>query len=273
MFKNSFSIIIIILLFFSCKEKPVEVPDFVPPESDRVVLIEELTGVKCVNCPQGAEKIQELLQLFEGQLVAMAIHGDILSDPYEESKYDFRYPDAYDLEQYLKPFWGKPAAAINRVGTEEEQAFLGPDSWVSYINDELVKAHQLDIDLETIYNEASRELSIKVGVIALDELEGTFNINVGITESHIIDLQLGPDGLITNYEHNHVLKEMITDVKGDLLTSKMTKNQIINKSYSFTLPEDENLWVAENCHVVAFVSRIEGDTKHVLQAAEAKVVE
>jgi len=250
----------------------VIVPEFVAPISDRVILLEELTGVRCPNCPAGSLKVEDLLQLFEGQIVAMAIHGDVLSEPLDESKYDFRSADAEELEHYLLPFWGKPAAAVNRIVSDGQQAFLNPDTWSGYIEAELAKEHVLDIQLSTTYDESTRALTVNMGIIPLKDMSGTFNISLAITESHIIDAQLNSTVVIPDFEHNHVFREMLTAVPGDFLASELTKNEVINKSFSFTLPTDDDLWVAENCHVIGFVSLNEENSKEVLQAAQAEVV-
>jgi thiol-disulfide isomerase/thioredoxin len=262
-------------MLLSCTEKEVIVPDFVAPESDRVVLLEELTGVSCPNCPSGAAKVEDLLQLYEGQLVVMAIHGDFDAEPLEGySKYDFRNEEGKELEDYLKPFYGKPSAAINRVSNSGgELGIIGVDTWGGYIEDELAKAHTLDIALDTEYDENTRELTVQLGILPLHNLDGNFNFSVAITESHIIDAQKNQSEIIPEFEHMRVFRKMLTDVKGDALGSDLEANKILNKKLSYTLPVDDDLWVAENCNVVAFVTRIEGDTKHVLQAAEAAVVE
>jgi hypothetical protein len=272
---SSIVAVLSILFLAGCTEKPVVIPDFVAPESDRVVLLEELTGVSCPNCPTGAAKVEDLLQLYKGQLVAIAVHGEFDAEPLAGySQFDFRTDEAKALEDYLKPFWGKPSAAINRVHNENgELGIIGVDTWGGYIEDELAKPHTLDIALSTEYDETSRGLTVKLGFLPLHKLDGNYNFSVAITESHIIDAQKNQSEIIPEFEHNNVFRKMLTQVTGDPLGSDLTANEIINKTLQFTLPTHEDLWVAENCHVVAFVTRIEGDTKHVLQAAEAAVVE
>jgi len=265
---------LLVLSCLSCTEKPIDIPDFVPPDSERVVLLEELTGVRCPNCPSGAAKVAELLQLYEGQVVAMAIHGEFDATPLNESKYDFRSDQARELEQYLYPFWGKPAAAINRVvNTNGELGIIGIDTWAGYIEAELQKPHQLDLFLETDFDENTRELNIRVNSFPLADIQGTLHLSVAITESHIIDAQLNQTTVIPDYEHNHVFRIMLTDVKGNLLSNGLTKNELITSNYNFTLPDDAELWVPENCRVVAFVTKIEGDRKEVLQAVQEKVMD
>lgn len=273
--KNKISLLILMtILILSCTEKPVTIPEFELPDSDRVVLLEELTGVRCPNCPSGAAKVEELLGLYEGKLVVMAIHGDFDAEPLPENAYDFRTEEAYDLEHLLEQLWGKPSARINRVrdafGTT---AYIGIDTWGGYIEHEFEKPQQVELFLETSFNESDRKLSVNVKTLPLANLSGTFNINVAITESHIIDAQLNQNMVIPDYEHNHVFRKMLTNVNGDLLTSSLVKNELINSYYEFTLPQDAHLWVPENCNVVAFITLIEGDDQVVLQAAEAAVAE
>lgn len=271
------SIIAVLTMLFlaGCNEKPIVIPNFVAPESDRVVLLEELTGVSCPNCPTGAAKVEDLLQLYSGQLVTLAVHGEFDAEPLEGySQYDFRSEEAKALEDYLKPFYGKPSAAINRVPNNGgELGIIGVDTWGGYIEDELAKPHVLDLALSTEYDETTRELKINLGFLPLENLEGNYNFSVAIKESHIVDAQKNQTEIIPDFEHMHVFRKMLTDVKGDALGSDLMANEIINKSLTYTLPVDDNLWVVENCHVVAFVTRIEGDTKHVLQAAETAVLD
>ena len=50
---------------------------YVKPESARrVVLLEDFTGQRCVNCPKGTEVIEQLLQTYgDSAVIAVGIHG------------------------------------------------------------------------------------------------------------------------------------------------------------------------------------------------------
>ncbi len=267
-----------LLLFFllvsiySCTEIDVMVPPFTAPESNRIILVEELTGVRCPNCPSGAAMLEDLDALYEGKLVIMAVHGDFDTEPLPDSKYDFRTTESRALENYLKPWWGKPAIAVNRVEIDEELAFIGINRWAGIIEGELAKPHQLNIELNTEYDAASRKLRIDVGCLPLQDLTGNFNLTVAITESNIVDAQVNQTVVIPAYTHKHVMRRMLTDFKGDQISTGFKANQVVNKSFEFTLPVEEGLWIPENCEVVAFVNKIDGNKKEVLQAAKAEVV-
>lgn len=264
-----YPLLIIAALLAACEEQPVLIPDFVVPETDKVVLIEELTGVSCPNCPAGAAIVSSILDQFEGLVVAIGIHGELQAEPKSNSKYDFRNQDALDLENELRPFWGKPAAAINRVFFEGEDnaTTTSRGLWASFVEQELQKPQQVGINITSDYNESTRVASFNISVSTLVEIPGDIQLHVAITESHLIDPQDDINVTIQEYEHNHVLKELVTQLSGDGIGSNLSANQILNRPYSYTIPAASNgEWNPDNMEVIAFVTSTALDGE-VLQAA------
>jgi len=266
--------LVIFLLLCSCTEKEIIIPPFEPIISDRVVLVEEVTGVRCPNCPSGSAKIASLIEQFPDQVIAVAIHGSFLTSPYAESKYDFRHEAARELENYLKPWEGKPAAFVNRKKFENEPLRSVPefDLLATYVAQELNEPHQLEISMSTDYDESSRTLEVNLGVIPLVDLSGEYRIHVMLTEDHIIDRQANVGELIEAYEHDHVMRMMLTAFDGDPFESELVANELINTSYSVTIPAEDGSWVADNMNVVVFISDREGGDKIILQTVEEAVV-
>lgn len=276
--KKIFYIVAIIIIMSSCREQLVMVPDFMPPPSERVVLIEELTGVSCPNCPVGTAKLKELKSLYGERIVIIGVHGSFLSWPTPESKYDFRNEKAADIEDYLRPWEGKPAAAVNRVQYTDELSVSTPDLWSNYIDEELEKDHVMNLLMTTEYNNENREVKIDVTVIPLIDfdLEDKLHISVAVLESEIEDAQEDPNTIIEEYEHNHVLRDMLTDFKGTPINKALTKNEAEKFSFNYIIPEadeGDELWIPEHMEIVAYVNKVNGDTKDVLQAVETKVIE
>lgn len=267
--KNIFCLAILsFILFSSCEEQMVMVPIFDPPVSDRVVLFEELTGVDCPNCPAGSAKFQELLDLFGDNMVGYGIHGLNQTTPIQGSQYDFRNQDNIDLENSFD-FLGKPSAVINRKRFDD-QNFWGIttiDLWQSYVESIFDEPTKMNVFLNTSYDSDSRLLEINVTGTALEDLADDVRLTVTLSESHIIDAQSNQGTAILDYEHNHVLREIITSVTGDVIGTNMTKNENFNKTFSFTLPTDQGLWIYENMEVIAFTTQITEGTEEVLQAA------
>lgn len=273
--KNILYIIALLSLVFlsSCNEKLVPIPEFEAPESNRVVLIEELTGVSCPNCPAGAAQIDQLISVYGDKIVAVGIHGEFLSWPTSENKYDFRNGYAKELESYLKPWSGKPAAAINRIKYTEEMAISTPSLWSNYIDEELKKEHKINVFMNADYDESTRKVDLQVSLVGLKDLPTSekLRLSIMILEGKIVDAQENQSTIIKDYKHNHVLVDMLTEFKGQPIQKDLKKNQaeIYNFSYTIPTPKDNELrWNPKNMSAVAVVNKAEGDVKDVLQAAE-----
>lgn len=270
------SFVFLTLIFTSCcNELPVDIPKFTPPETDKVVLMEELTGVRCINCPDGATTIRNIEQKYEGQVISIAIHAGSLTEPLESSKYDLRCEDGINLEKSWS-YLGKPAAAIDRVVFEEPDIPVsGYTAWQQYVEEEFKKENVLSLTTTTNYDSDTRKLEVNVSIIPLVNLAGNYKLNVALTESHIVDAQTLSNGSVKmDYEFDNVLRDMITPWDGQSLGADLKKDDIILKSFSYTLPEDGDLWKPENIKVVSFVTGgDESDLALVINASESKITE
>ncbi len=259
----------------ACVEQMVMIPENPTIDTERVVLLEELTGVDCPNCPKGALAAKEIQANFPGQIVVVAIHGEFLAEPLSTSNYDFRFPEAEDLENYLKPWDGKPAAAINRTEVEGSSEFseTNTDLWQGIVEDELAKTHVLNLIADVNYNPDTRTVQVNTAGNPLVNLEGDYNITVMLTENHIIDAQKNVSVIIDDYEHEHVLRMFLTPFDGTFFGSNLGAGELYNNGFSGTLPDEDGTWIAENMEVVVLVHRVDGSHKEVMQAFITDVTE
>ncbi len=269
--KNLLYLLAIIFMVSSCEEKMVVIPEFEAIETGKVVFVEELTGVRCPNCPAGSERLKSIQTLYPDNVVVVAIHGIDLAKPLDESRYDFRNDDAADLEIFLKEWLGKPSAYFNRVRFEELGEIWGnPASgqWQGYIERELEKEQVIDLSMTKSYNQETRELEITIGALPLVDLDGEFKVTIMLTESGIVDAQDDQNSIILDYVHNHVLMDVITNFDGDAFANALVKNQPVAKTYVYTIPDDgSGLWNVENLEIAAFVANTEGESEEILQGA------
>ncbi len=272
------SLFICTLLLTGCRENmPVidcltceDGPDG-PDEQVRKVLIEEFTGVRCVNCPQGSAQIEVLLEQYGEQLIPISIHAGFFSNPYTDSQYNFKTPEGDDIIGFLGEPQGYPSAVINRKKFSGQESLQLPQSaWAGLIPQELDIEPIINVELENTYDSATRSLTVKVGLTPIDDIEDDLRISIMVLENDIIDLQLTPDSSTPDpeYKHKHVLRDMLTDSSGDDITEDLTASTTIEKEFTFTIPDE---WVATNCSTVAFVHR--ADNMEVLQADEAGLAE
>lgn len=235
----------------------------------RVVLAEELTGVRCPNCPEGTAALAALQQQYKGQLVVVAIHAALGYDqPYPQSRYDFRTPKGTEMANYIGAAFFFPTAAINRrVVPPETEPYLPRQIWAGIIAEELQKPLLVSVDLRQTYNPATRRLEAQVVVTPKQDLDGDHRLTVLITQDSIIDYQ--KVNLVTepNYLHRHVLRSVLTSATGDALPA-LQANKAVERSFALTLPAD---WVDRHCSVVAFVHRGGVPNKEVLQATEKHI--
>jgi hypothetical protein len=165
---------------------------------------------------------------------------------------------------------------INRVlfaGEDFIPSFL-ISNWESYILQELQREQELEILVNTTFDENTRFLAVDMTVIPFENLTGNFKVSVFLTESHIIDAQERQGTIIEDFEHNHVLRHMLTSYNGDPFGSSMIKDEQIKRSYTYTIPEDgSGLWIPENMEVVIAISKEDSNDRRVLQAAYAHVLE
>lgn len=270
------SFFILSLLLHACEEIPPTLNPIDPNSggggpTPRKVLIEEFSGVKCVNCPAGSEAIENLITIYKDQLIPISIHAGFFAPPYAESKYDFRTTDGNNLLSYLGEPLGYPTAVVNRKKfTGEFDIQLAQNQWAGFIAQEAAQAPEISLTLNKIYNAATRRLEVNVNVKTLEPIDGSdIRLSVALTETNIIDVQLAPGGKVNDYKHKHVLRDFITNYDGNLIPEAQKEGAIITKSFTYDIPE---AWVAENCNIVVFV-HLNGERKDVLQAEQVKVIQ
>ncbi len=274
--KSKLSIIAVLLSFFalSCDELPPEIPPFQPPTGDQKIMLEEFSGVKCPNCPQGSAQIENLKALYGDRFIAVTMHAYVtggLSAPHSDSKFDFRLDAAEEIIKFIGLPQGIPAASVNRIDFEEDGIMLLPNQWAAKVAEVLNRDAPLAINLVPSFDSISRELTIDVTVLGQTPVEGDIRFHMGLSEDNIIDKQTDGSQVIEEYNHKHVMRAYLTNDLGDNISSTLNPNQRWNRTYTFSIPEEEGWWKVKDMHAFAFVSNVTGGTKEILQAEEVSL--
>lgn len=271
----------ILVVFSSCNEIMPTIPPQGSVTGERVILVEEFTGVGCQNCPGGSAQLENLLAIYPDNLIAVSIHVGFFASPVQwhpDQKFDFRTKDGDDL---VKNYFGSepqayPSATINRELTDAGSLFRVLTAWAGTIEEEIKEGSSAKLTMERTYDTASRELAVDIDILALSELPEDVRVSVIITESGIVDYQKdlnepNNNGWIAEYVHKHVLRDIVSPFDGELISETgVGLTESVMKSFSTVLPDN---FVAENCKVIAFAHRNTSDTREVLQAIEMNVVE
>lgn len=262
--------IIAAAVFFlaSCEEVPPHI-DFTPESTDttlldttyvsstpiseqaKVVLLEDFTGVRCVNCPDAQQRAKEIQNANRPGVVVMALHATSFAEPYPESRYNFRLQSADNVFNMLGGAPGLPMGAIDRtIFSGEQDVLVAFQKWDSYVQNRLAQTTPVKIDLESEYNADSNEAKIRITVEYANAAGENHYLSLAILESKMTDVQLATTGKISNYEHNHTLRRFVTPFDGQRLNANLERGRVFIKEYRVKLDED---WEPENCSVMAFV--------------------
>lgn len=253
-------------------EQCIELANATQPFSDpitRKVLVEEMTGHKCGNCPEVGELIHDLkVNNFADEMIVMSIHSGALSTPSSSGKYtsDFRTSEGNDLYGELNPFDVVPLGLINR-----DDLITGPGAYRSKIEQALSQPAEAGIRIFNCYDADSNALTTVIDLKYLIDGGSNEHIAVYLVEDKVIDWQKDyrlndPD--IEQYTHHDVMRDAVNGVWGEPISADpISAESLHQKVYTYQLNPE---WNPVNCKIVAIV--FDNDTKVVRQVEEVPVV-
>jgi thioredoxin-related protein len=263
--------------------------DYVNPEvayetkatpTNKKVLLEVFTGVKCVNCPGITKQGLELIKSrgYEKNIILVKVHStNAFASPMKGSRYDFRTTYAEELFKSYN-LSGLPTGVVSSKKVNGSYA-LASSAWVTEIEKVVNDPNYapIIIEPEVDYSEVSRKVSLKLDVEASKSVSFAVNVRAYILEDSIIDLQKIPPITVngqkieidSNFVHEHVFRSQLQGRDGDLLFEKLEAKQFSRKSFNvFTFPE---LWVDKRCSIVVIATN--ASTGEVIQVEEIKIIE
>lgn len=256
-----------LFLCFGCNEIPIGLGSGaggpVSAEVVKKVLIEEFTGVRCVNCPAGSEFIEELLDLHDDRLVAVSIHAGEWADSFDESTHEFNTVDGDRILNFIGVPQGYPSATVNRKVFGSEQSLqLDRTKWAGYIDQELSEEAVVDINLsKSIIEDGVLRANVEIDFLIDASLESP-KLSLIIVENNIKDPQVTPDGVVIDYNHKHVLRDIVTPFDGEDVDGAST--EAILKSYELTIPSD---WNPDELSIIAIIHN-STTNKEILQVED-----
>ena len=263
--------------FSGCEEEPPAIDFSVPPKDTtymsvvtpatqlRNVLLEDFTGVQCPNCPDAQTVAKNLQDANPGRIVVVGIHPapplmENLCRPLNEppdhvSKYDFRTEDGKNIANLIGTLQGLPSGAINRtISSGNDRFYLPASTWSGSVNNQLAAGSPCKIEfIKKEYDSTRHKLTVRVKVTYYGTEPDSNYLSVGLTESHIVDIQETKNtAFILDYEHNHVLRKMITSYQGGLLNASRVAGRVFEREFTTKLSSD---WIPENMHIYAYVHK------------------
>lgn len=233
---------------FNKEDVTVEFPDIDPSTVYRKVLIEEFTGHRCQNCPDGHRTLEQLQQQYGDTLVAIGIHCTSLAKPSGSLySYDFRTDAGNSIKQDYD-INGIPSAIINMV---YENNGWPIEQWANVIRSVDRSQVVAAIQLINEYDAESQVLKANAKVTLLKEYSNPLQLAFYLVEDGIVKPQKDGDQDIENYVHNHVLRAAINDTYGMLLKDGEPFNVGESETLASSIDMSGTDWNSQNCYVVA----------------------
>lgn len=283
---------------YSCKEVPLIV-DMSEPEWDTTyvttpqvpqiknILVEEPSGVQCVNCPAGAEMLHtaNVSGPAAGRLVIVTLHAGDLTTPINKegkvSSTDLRTDVGLQiLSNILGGDIGKPCAAFDRLPIGNGGGLLDyRNKWYNMIDEVLANYNTTPINVELTTEKISdSKFAIEITVHYTQSLEGKQALSVYLTEDGIEDYQMFPTET-KMYTFDHTFRASLLPFNGaEILSDLSTKEagRVYKQRLILDVEDADALqqgWKPENMHVVAFVHKVDATDKKVYQTMQKKLVD
>ncbi|MFI5221584.1 MAG: Omp28-related outer membrane protein [Bacteroidia bacterium] len=303
----SISIFAVILFLAACKEEPPYInyePSKVssiktyilptPPAAEaKQVLIEDVSGVQCPNCPTAATIAYGLETANQGRVNTVTVFPEsvgnltipIKNQNNVSSKYDFRTKVGTDIVSSVENTSTLPIGYIDRNKFSGDWIVYKED-WNTTVTSELAVTTPVNIDITPSYNSLTNSINVLVKVTYTTAQTDSNFIHVMLVQDSVIDAQEKNTAPVYDslYVHNNCLMDMITSHGGDLLNSadsfSLVKGRVFEITYNYVLDPRSNSvagpkppmvpWDTKHLRVLAFVAR-GSVTKYVLQSKSAPV--
>jgi hypothetical protein len=256
------------LAFSSCEETPpfidyskpavtkdtTYVASVIPAAQHKAVLIEDITGVRCNNCPSAAQKAMDIIaQKSEDSVVVMALYSGDYNVTFTAPWPGFTNVNSVYSGQLINQL-GIPNALPNgyidrhKFGAQTLR-YNAYSTWPNLVNQRLRSTTPVNITLEKTLN--GRNLTVKMKLVYNTAVSDNHKYSLFITESGIVSKQTTLTAYDNNYVHNHVLRYAFGNAVGNALNSPLVAGRTFEKLLDFEVPADYNL---AKCHVVCVVT-------------------
>jgi len=270
----------------------------VPTPEPREVLIEDISGVKCTNCPDATKIINNVKIQYPNRVNSITNYPlnqlDAFTTPINQpdkgyvSKFDLRTAaGANVISNYGVPS-GLPSGYVNRkIFPGQAYRYIGRNEWTAKVEYEMDSVTPVNIAITPSF-EGETKLNVDVKLNFTTDLIGDYYVSIALLQDSIIDVQeytdlnTGDAAYDVNYAHRHVLRKMFTANVGDKINSSTTtlvRGRVLIKRYTLTLENEANVspyppfppYDKKHLAVLAFVHRASDGV--IVQSKEIEVSE
>lgn len=198
------------------------------------------TATWCGYCPIMAETMEMAYEKLDGRLEIVSAHSNNSNLA------------SVDLDSWFDRFAvsGLPSGVVDSRGLVENYESSYASSMVQSIVEETESSYPTKTGIAISSTVSGSDISVSVDVYVKEA--DTYMVNVLLLEDDIFAFQNGGGD---NFEHDHVLRGVLTDVSGETVTIP-ENNSVWKKTYTGTLPIGS---VASDMRVLVYVEKPYGE--------------
>ena len=233
-------------------------------QQNKKIILEEFTGIGCVFCPAGHLIGQQLHDANPNNVFLINIHAGSYATP-QGAGTDFRtsFGSAIASQSNLG---GYPAGTVNRHQfsmTQNGGTAMSRSDWSSASTQLLSQPSPVNVGIQASVDIATNVLTVDVEVYYTGtQTVSTNMLNVAVVQHNVEGPQTGgqshnPGQMLSNgnYNHNHMLRHMLTGQWGEYIQT-LSPGSCYSNQYTWSMPPDIAGVTLDptNISVIAFVS-------------------
>ncbi len=247
----------------------------IPEAQYRGILIEDITGVKCVACPNAAAEASEIKEkATTNPVVILGLYPTgfrALTFPFPDYV-DPRTEEAQNIAANIYQFASLPAGGVNRkVFDGETKRDISFNTWANRANTFSGERSIVNLGV-TIDQVNDSTFNINGDFIFTEPTDAEPFVSIFLLEDNIKHPQYYSGGTDKEYKHKHVLRKAYTPYNGSpLLTcdiQEATRGLRVEKGWQIVVPKDV---VVDESSVAVFLNYNDGENKEVIQCTEVKL--
>ena len=287
---KQFGLWVTLLFIFGCTEVPPFI-DFsepillakdttyittdIPQNVLKNVLIEDISGVKCNNCPKAADIAHDIQGKNDlGRVVVMTLHSNrygAFTAPYSDSKDTFNTVEATEIvSNLIGELSGLPAGAIDRKLFDGKTSKVNQqyETWEAQVNEQLVLDAKAELEVEII-NQGNRNIIANIKTTFVEVDATPVFLSIFIVENKIKSKQKMPDNTYdSDYVHYSILRKGVTNYAGLKLAESVEVGRVFEKGIEINIPEKYDI---TNCTIVTLINKNQSGVTEIVQCAETQI--
>lgn len=214
--------------------------------SNRSVLLEDLTGIFCGYCPDGALRADQLKAAYPGRVVIIGNHAGSYANANNPAafQFDFRTTEGTLVDNFSDPS-GYPAGNINRkltpVSMKPGKTAMGRGNWTTEGTKILNEPSPANLAVSAYYNVGSEDIEINVEGYYTSNGNASDYLTVAILQDNIDSYQSGASGYPARiqpgsnlYRQMDVLRAYVTTPYMGEEISVTTASTFFEREYTYT---------------------------------------